>query len=247
MREINLRKVKEDTKFEKNILYKRDRDMIVPVIEEHEQDRDIVNLYCSLKDGQYGIFGYEYRSSGAIAKNGWKTTDVLICMVDEQQKRIQSFILDVKRDISAFSDDLFKDGAMITAIKEVRDFIEQLNDENLHKTSFLIYYQADGYEEDVKFGIATRSFEANKFLAVADFLEKLKYNHIEKPSNMPDLIWLKFQRNLNPYKTQVQSLRNFAEKIVEVGGKEYKLQVFLLEKNNESDFEISIPIEMNNK
>ena len=64
---------------------------------------------------------------------------------------------------------------------------------------------------------------------------------------MPDLIWLKFQRNLNPYKTQVQSLRNFAEKIVEVGGKEYKLQVFLLEKNNESDFEISIPIEMNNK
>lgn len=61
------------------------------------------------------------------------------------------------------------------------------------------------------------------------------------------MIWLKFQRNLNPYKTQVQSLRNFAEKIVEVGGKEYKLQVFLLEKNNESDFEISIPIEMNNK
>lgn len=99
----------------------------------------------------------------------------------------------------------------------------------------------------MKFGIATRSFEANKFLAVADFLEKLKYNHIEKPSNMSDLIWLKFQRNLNPYKTQVQSLRNFAEKIVEVGGKEYKLQVFLLEKNNESDFEISIPIEMNNK
>ena len=188
MREINLRKVKEDTKFEKNILYKIDRDMIVPVIEEHEQDRDIVNLYCSLKDG-----------------------------------------------------------AMITAIKEVRDFIEQLNDENLYKTSFLIYYQADGYEEDVKFGIATISFEANKFLAVADFLEKLKYNHIEKPSNMQDLIWLKFQRNLNPYKTQVQSLRNFAEKIVEVGGKEYKLQVFLLEKNNESDFEISIPIEMNNK
>ena len=111
MREINLRKVKEDTKFEKNILYKIDRDMIVPVIVEHEQDRDIVNLYCSLKDG-----------------------------------------------------------AMITAIKGVRDFIEQLNDENLHKTSFLIYYQADGYEEDVKFGIATRSFEANKFLAVADFL-----------------------------------------------------------------------------
>ena len=29
MREINLRKVKEDTKFEKNILYKIDRDMML--------------------------------------------------------------------------------------------------------------------------------------------------------------------------------------------------------------------------
>lgn len=59
-------------------------------------------------------------------------------MFDDSNKKIQSFIFDVKSDISAFSDDLRKENAMLTAIKEVRDFIEQIQMERLHKNSFFV-------------------------------------------------------------------------------------------------------------
>lgn len=238
MKPVGLKKINEEDSYTKNILYKIEEDSVIPVKEEHETDKDVVYLKYALHENQYGIFGYEYRSSSATSKNGWKTTDVLACIVDEEYKHIKSFILDIKKDISAFSDDLYKEGAVITAIKEVRDFIEQLHDENLHKNSFLVYYQDEDYTEVVKFGIVTRSFENNKFLDVANFLDT--FNDMPKPANMQELVWNKMKTNLIPYISEKEKLKNFSNEIVVIRGKEYKLHVFILEKRNESEFAIDV-------
>lgn len=238
MKQVGLKIIREGESYSNNILYKIDQNRTLPVEEKHETDKDVVCLNYSILENQYGIFGYEYRSSNATSKQGWKTTDVLACIIDEKSQFIKSFILDIKKDISAFSDDLYKDGAVITAIKEVRDFIEQLHDENLHKNSFIIYYQDEGFSESVDFGIATRSFENDKFLNVAVFLESFK--DMTKPENMQSLVWNKMRMNLLPYMNEKEKLRDFADEKVVISGKEYKLHVFLLEKRSEVEYAADI-------
>lgn len=176
----------------KNVLYRVNESGIIQFIEQHEHTREIANVEFSLKDGQYGIYANEYRRP-ETQKEGCKTTDVLACVVDEQKKEIKSLIFDVKSNISAFSDDLSKEGAMITAIKEVRDFIEQIHAEKLHKESFLLYYKDDGYVEIEEIGIVTKNFEPEKFKQVA---EKLKKMVSEEKKDIPQLVSIKLKNNL---------------------------------------------------
>ena len=42
----------------------------------------------------------------------------------------------------------------------------------LHKKSFMIYFEADGYSEVSEVAIATKNFENRKFLDAAELLEK---------------------------------------------------------------------------
>ncbi|MBQ6889091.1 MAG: hypothetical protein IJN54_16445 [Lachnospiraceae bacterium] len=221
---------------EKNILYKVDKDVIVKFIEQHEVTKEIVNVYFGLKDGQYGIYANEYRRPGT-QKEGCKTTDVLSCVVDEQKKEIKSLIFDVKSNISAFSDDLSKTEAMITAIKEVRDFIEQIRAELLHKDSFLLYYKADGYVEEERVGIVTKSFESEKFKRVAEKLERMV---TEEDTDVPTLVSYKLKNNIRAYRTEIEPLYNFADKKIVLNKTTYQLKVFVLQKINDTDYEITI-------
>lgn len=239
MIDVNFKEIKPNASVQKNVLYKIVKNGVIPICEKHEVDSEIVNLEYSLEENQYAILGNEYRSSN-VSKHGCKTADILTCVVDGQKKEIYSFILDMKKNISAFSDDLFRDSAMLIAIKDVRDFIEQLHDENLHKNSFLIYYQDEGYTEQLDFGIATKSFESEKFIAVANFLENLE--NLQKPEYMQPLVWLKFKTNLMPYVSEIVTLRNFAKQKVSISGQLYELKVFILEKSNETEYATTIPL-----
>lgn len=148
MIEINFRIPDEKTVFQKNVLYKIPMSQEVVFREAHENGiMEEVCVCYDLKAYQHGIYANEFRSPNVV-KKGTKTTDVLACLVDEKEKWIQTFLFDVKSNISAFSDRLAGNGqAMLTAIKEVRDFSEQIWAEHLHKESFLLYYRADGYKE----------------------------------------------------------------------------------------------------
>ena len=84
---------------------------------------------------------------------------------------------------------------MLTAIKEVRDFIEQIQMERLHKNSFLLYYENEGYVEEENFGIVTKSFEAEKFKNAAERLDGILSGEQE---DIPTLLFLKLQNNLKP-------------------------------------------------
>ena len=210
--------------------------MVVSFEEKHEKTKEIAKVDFELKEGQYGIYANEYRRPG-ISKEGCKTTDVLACVVDEKKKEINSLILDVKSNISAFSDDLSKATAMITAIKEVRDFIEQIHAEILHKDSFLVYYKDDDYVETENVGIVTKNFEPEKFRAVAEKLENMV---TEEKEDIPALVSIKLKNNLRAYKTEIETLYNFADRKIMIRKKVYQLNLFLLQKVNDTNYETVI-------
>lgn len=146
--------------------------MTVPFEEIHANGEEVVNLNYQLQESQYGIYANEYKNP-CINKQGCKKADVLACVVDDKRKEIKSLVFDVKSNISSFSDDLTKESAALTAIKEIRDFIEQIHAALLHKKSFMLYYLDDSFREQEEVAIATKNFECEKFLAVADFLESI--------------------------------------------------------------------------
>lgn len=209
---------------QKNTLYKIPVSRTILFEEKHADKKEAVEIEYVLGKNQYGIYATEYRSPCA-EKQGCKTTDVLACIVDEEKKEIYSLIFDVKSNISSFSDDLTKNNAALTAIKEVRDFIEQLHAEILHKKSFMLYYIDGEYREHEKIAIVTRNFEPDKFRAVSEFVRKICENE-----SLQNLVWLKLQRALSPYQGEVKKIRDFADKKVTIGEREYDLNVILLEQ-----------------
>ena len=228
--------------YQKNILYKISGDTIIPFTETHEGSADCerVDLRYLLHPGQYGIFAYEYRNP-VISKQGCKTADVQTCVVDEGEKKITTFICDVKSNISAFSDNLLKDNALLTVIKEVRDFAEQIKAEILHKNSFILYYKAEGFVENENIGIVTKRFEKEKFAAAADMLESLFQK--ESPS-VPKLLEIKLKNNLGAYRNEVNRIRDFSRKKVLIFEKPYDLKVILLEKISDTEYKVSIEISL---
>lgn len=241
MLHLNYRELKPNLEVEKNVLYKIKDTIVIPIYEKHKEDSDIVNLEYSFEGNQYAFLGKEYRNP-AISKDDCKMADIMTFLVDENTKKIYSFILDIKKDISAFSDNLLKNDAIITALKEVRDFVKQLHDENIQKNSLLVIYCDENYEETLDLGLATRSFEPEKFIAVADFLEEL--DELDKPQNMQELLWVKFKTSLKPYSSEIVKLRDFANKKVFISGQMYDLKVFILEKQSDTEYITAIPMKV---
>ena len=98
--------------------------------------------------------------------------------------------------------------------------------------------RAEGIEEET-FGIITKSFEAEKFKNVAKRLEEILSG---EQQDIPKLLFLKLQNNLKPYEKEIPRLYDFAEQMIKIAGKLYKLQVFLLTKKDECCYQITIKI-----
>lgn len=241
MIDLNTRALKQGEQIQRNVLYRINESTMILVREEHDKSPnvEIVNLAYDLKEKQYAVFANEFRSSN-ISKHGCKSTDILTCLIDDDKNKICSLIVDIKKNISAFSDDLLKDGALMTTMNEVGEFIEQIHHAMLHKESFVLYFKDEGYTEDSKVGIATQNFEDEKFLKVAEFLEGLA--DMEKPPNMQPLLWYKFKNNFIPYLSESAKMRDFSNRKVTVCGKRYPLQVYLLKRV--TDLEYAVEIEM---
>ncbi|MBD5458895.1 MAG: hypothetical protein HDR27_10050 [Lachnospiraceae bacterium] len=209
-----------------NTLYRIDKSSTVQFTEEHEYHVETVYLNFQLEHGQYGIYANEFRNQ-MIEKRGCKTADVLVFVVDEQQKHIFSFLFDVKSNISAFSDNLLEENnAMITALKEVRDFLEQIEDSMKSKNSVTALY--GDYSENENIGIVTKNFDSGKFEAVAQTYDKL---YLEENISNP-LILHKLRNNLKPYGNIIEKMRSFAQRKVLIGNKTYPLYAYILKKES---------------
>lgn len=240
MIKLNLKEIDEKKSYQKNVLYKIKNTATIHFEEEHRDNENCerVDLVYDLYSGQYGIFAHEYRNP-ITSKQGCKTTDILACAIDENEKKVATFIFDVKSNISAFSDDLLKDNALLTVIKEVRDFTEQIHLEILHKNSFMLYYRDDGFTEYETVGLITKNFEKDKFEKAADMLESL---FKQETATVPRLLEMKLKNNLGAYKNEIPRIRNFSEKKVMICEKTYDLKIILLKKVSETEYETSIKI-----
>lgn len=214
--------------YQKNVLYQICSSMILKFIEHHAHTSEVVYLDYKLKENQFGIYANEYRDP-SVEKEGSKTADILACVVDEESKTINTFLADVKSNISAFSDNLLRDGAMLTAIKEVRDFTAQIYEERLYKNSLFIYYKAQNYQETENFCIITKNFEPEKFKKVSQMLSDLFEKTDER---IPKLIETKLKTDLRPYLSEKAKLEKFAEKKIILGNSIHDLTVILLEKDH---------------
>lgn len=239
---FNMKALKPNASYQKNTLCKIADNRTIQVCETHKDSDnvEVVNLEYFLKEKQYALFGNEYRNPH-LSEHECKTTDVLTCIIDDENETIYSLIFDIKHNISAFSDNLFNENAMLVAINEVTDFVEQLCFANMHKNNFLTYHKAAGYVENIEFGIVTKSFEPEKFIEVANFLENL--NDFQKPISVQSLVWYKLKNNLMPYVNEANKIRNFANKKVEIDGTLYELSVYILQKVTECEYVICIRVE----
>ena len=61
---------------------------------------------------------------------------------------------------------------------------------------------------------------------------------------MQPLVWYKFKTNLMPYVSEAEKIRNFANRLVCIGKIFYPLQVYLLEKVNDSEHAVSIDVKL---
>ncbi|MDD6071595.1 MAG: hypothetical protein PUC12_12415 [Clostridiales bacterium] len=235
MIQINFKELNADDIYQKNKLYSIKQSMVVPYKEKQTDGEDVVYLEYALKENQYGIFAHEYRNPDTL-KQGGKSADIFACVVDERNKKIYTTILDVKHNISAFSDNLYTDKAMLTAIKNVREFVGQIDTELLHRDSLFVYYRAEGYEEFERIGIATTNFDADKFSQVADLLESL----LRRDVKLNDLVLLKLKNSLSPYEGELARIKMFANKKVEIRKKIYDLEVFKLEQAADAVFSANI-------
>ena len=236
---VNLKKRKQDEQFRKAELYRIQGEDIVCFTEEHEHSKEKVWLYYDLKEQEYGIYASEYKRPGLVKKN-CKTTDVLSCVLNEKTKEIFTLIFDVKSNISSFSNDLTKENAIKTAVNEIRDFTQQVQCEILHKESFMIYYRDGGFTETEKIGIVTKNFEEQKFMDAALWIEKIFSG--ERKNISPLLQW-KLKNSFEPYLSEVERLKLFSKRKLLIGNKRYDLQVYLLEKKSDSEYEIKINAE----
>ena len=81
------------------------------------------------------------------------------------------------------------------------------------------------------------SFEQEKFKAVADYIEQsLK----KEDDNVSMLVATKLKNSLRPYENMIQPLRKFSQRSLEISGMKYELQVYLLEKVSDAEYEITI-------
>lgn len=237
---LNLREKKPEAAWAKNVLYKISDSMEV-VFEEWQEDtqtKDIVNLNYNLQEKQYGIYAHEFRNPLSNKNANNKAADILACVVDDDKKKVETWILDAKHNISSFDDDVTKNDEVLKALKDVKKFLDQIEMEYVHKESFMPLYRKEGYVEQMNVGIATSKFDSHKFIAVADYLTDL----FEKKANASDLHWLVLRKNLAPYRGEIPRMRNFGNQVIQIMGKEYSLNVYLLKQNKNNNYETTIPL-----
>ena len=110
---------------------------------------------------------------------------------------------------------------MVTALKEVRDFLEQLEDTLISKNALIALYGNRSEKENL--GIVTRNFDSAKFEAVAEMYEKIfQENHAANP-----LILYKLRNNLKPYGNIIERVKQFAMKKIAISGKTYQLHTYI--------------------
>lgn len=97
MKKLNGTKIRDKENLQKSTLYSVPTAMKLKLEEVHVDDpaKDIVNVDFQLKENEYGVYGNEYRPL-YLTKGSCKVLDLLCVLVNDEEKRMASYLFDVK-------------------------------------------------------------------------------------------------------------------------------------------------------
>lgn len=190
--------VKDNKRLLSGRLYRIDISRTI-VFEEKDTD-DVVHINFHINDGQYGIYGNEYKPS-FVEDHGSKRADILALVIDDKHRRYSSWVFDVKKAIGG--EDV------------ICHLVEQLIESVKHKKAITTYLEE--YEEEAHVGYITRCLQHDRIqetiLRKRSYLEKEK----ENAKRMPRLIGLDVRRRLLREEARLKVLTAFQNDRMEIG------------------------------
>lgn len=212
MKRIKGHYIKEGKNLEKGKLYIIRKNRIV-VFEEEETD-DIVNIHFNItKEQQYGIYSSEFKPS-FIEDNGVKKADILIFIVDEENKHLSSWIIDVKKTVGG--EDV------------IYHLIEQLMETFWHEQAITLYLE--DFQKELNIGYITRDLQSDRIQGTIEekkfFIKKQK----ESIKNMSVLLAQKIGAGLLKEEAKLRILEDFQNNRICIGANYYPIQSYISEQ-----------------
>lgn len=207
--------LKSDKLTEAGTLYKILKSREISIDEEKTKDRVIVKYI--INDGQYGICGSEYKPP-FIDDEGAKKVDILILVIDENNKKFSSWILDIKQSVGG-EDVIFH-------------LLEQLQDSVKHKNALAVYM--DDFTEEQHLGFVTRNLQLERIKETIEKKEK-ELNDIEKSIiQMSPIIRNKMAAAPSTkLKKEIETLLLFLDKKMKIKDQIYPIESYISEKQGE--------------
>lgn len=207
--------LKSDKLTETGTLYQILKSREIIIDEEKTKDRVIVRyIVC---DGQYGICGSEYKPS-FIDGEGAKKVDILILVIDENNKKFSSWLLDIKQSVGG-EDVIFH-------------LLEQLQDSVKHKEALAVYM--DDFIEEQHLGFVTRDLQIERIKETVEKKER-KLKEIEKSIiEMSPIIRNKMAATSNTkLRKEIETLSMFLDKKMKIRNQIYPIESYISEKQGE--------------
>lgn len=117
------------------------------ILFEEKNTKDRVNINCSLKKGQYGVYSEEYLPETVMGE-GHKRADITALVMDEDENIGNLYLADVKSDIGG-EDVIFH-------------LCEQWQDGLKYMNHGIICYLNDSFEMHEKLMVITRNFDTER-------------------------------------------------------------------------------------
>lgn len=223
---MNLQAKIYDDRIIKGTLYKMGESKSILCSEQQDDGQDMFYSNIILKENQYAYYAHEYRSP-IVNKENASMIDVFIIIIDEQQRKMKAFALDLKRNL--FSIDVMKadmENYKIIAIN-VEKFIKQVNDTHKYYRAIKVFLEDKIKEDEFSIALVTRNFDSDK---IHTFLSKMQENKNNLPKGL-----LKKDQMLKLKLISLETIRKFLDKKIIVNGKEYTFEVFILEKEENNN------------
>ena len=197
--------LREDKAAEPGRLYKIGACRTI-VLEESDTD-DIVYIHFDIRDGQYGMYGNEYKPPFA-ADQGRKKADILALVVDERRNHFCSWVLDVKKAIGG--EDV------------ICHLVGQLAESVRHKRAIATYLE--DFTEEQHIGYITRDLQRGRIQE--SIRKKRAYLEKEKANirQMPVLIGMEARRSLLKEEAKLKILEAFWRNQIEIGKDTFEIE-----------------------
>ncbi len=195
-------------------LYKICSNKTVEFLEADTNDKVSIHFY--LNGSQYGIYGNEYKPP-FVEDRGGKKADLLVFVIDEEQGRSVSWVLDVKKTVGG--EDV------------IYHLVEQLTESIKHKNAIALYLDC---AEKQHVGYMTREVQTDR---IQHTILKKK-NEIEKAKQeiqyMPTLIRTKVEMRLLKEEAKLKVLTDFQNNRMLAGGKYIPLEYYPMARQGDT-------------